>query len=490
MDWICQILVSDNTSQVLLNTSIAILTIFIPIALSLFEPTKEKTDFITLDRAVIMDYLVNGKRILWELSLLFLPVFLWSVENFYARVLTIVAWILGIFFAVSKLKNLYSWIRGNRFYYRFLYLTESTINEEAEDLWRSVWEAEKINRQNENHFFAIFKEKVDGVFVRDILFELEILLKLIQDFEKLISKRDILSLTSQNDIFPELLRWHYLSWQKEYSYIGDHDDINKFGVYSSISDTLDQILKKIMERSLNSNFSYGFFKLNEDHINLHKEDKITKGTNTFNYLQAFLSVFFSRFFDLIEKSDQRYDIWEHYFPASLKLGINVTTELPAGISLHEYLRWATDKIRSTENKDYDPDLDEVSSEMFPDTDPVLMSIMLTLLMRSWGGEGRMKSLVEHPRKFGFIGRMFSWTGSINDHVDTDSLFGEQIKTQLGYTINLLCTVFPHEFSEEKIDKYIQELENLSYSDDETKEGYRKQILEYMNQIKAYWVSLK
>jgi hypothetical protein len=78
MDLICQIIISENTSQVLLNTSIALLTIFIPVAISLFE-TNRDSEFSSLDRAVILDHLVNGKRILWELGLLFIPVFFWSV---------------------------------------------------------------------------------------------------------------------------------------------------------------------------------------------------------------------------------------------------------------------------------------------------------------------------------------------------------------------------------------------------------------------------
>jgi hypothetical protein len=484
MDLICQIIISENTSQVLLNTSIALLTIFIPVAISLFE-TNRDSEFSSLDRAVILDHLVNGKRILWELGLLFIPVFFWSVESFTIRTIVFIMWSLGVYFAITKLKTVYSWIRGNRFHYRFEYLTGSHINKESEDLWRSVWQSKDINTQNENIFFGIFKDKINATFLKDDIFEVQVVLKLIQDFEILINKRDIVFLTAKDDVFSELLKWNYLAWERDFSNMGNQDDISKYMAYSTLYRVLNQIFKKILERSLEGHFPYGFFTLIEEHLKSHKENKIIKNNKDFYYIGSFLSTFYSSFFDLISSSKQSYDIWEHYFPKFLKIDEETLKDSFAKLTLQYYIPWAIERIRGVKEKEYDSDLEDVTREIFPNTDPIFWSIMMTLLMRSWGESGRMKSLIETPRKLGFVGRIFSWSGSIGEEPDTTAMLNVQQEQQVAYSINLLCKVFPHEFSLKTVKEYISELNSFGYPEDEKKELYRKQVLHYMELIKNY-----
>lgn len=488
MNWLCQIIINDNTSQVLLNTSIALVTIFIPVAISLFETNKE-SDFKILDSAVILDHLVNGKIILWELSLLFIPIFLWNIDSMVARFIALASWSLGVYFAVNKLSIVYSWIRGNRYSSRFAYLKYSNINQEAEDLWRSVWETKNINRENEDNFFKIFNQKINNAFSKEDIYELRISLKLIQDFNILINKRDILFLTSKDNLFAELLKWHYLSWEREFSNMPNDKDINKFSVYTSISSTLDEIFKKILERSLESNFSYGFFNLIDEHIKKHKDSKVIDGNHEYYYRESFLSIFYSKFFDLIGKSNQKYDIWNHYFPKSLKIDEDTIKEPFAFITLDNYIQWAIDRIRDTSNKKYDSELENVSREIFPSVEPIFWSIMMTFLMRSWE-DNRFKSLIENKRSFGFIGRIFSWSGSINEEIDTTARMSIHEEQQLKDSVALLCKLFSNQFSLSNIDNYIEELNKLNYSDNEIRELYRKQVLKYMELIKAHLEKIK
>ena len=63
---------------VMQNIGMALVTIFIPVAVFLFEKRKENT-FEELDRAVILDHLVDARNLLSKLALIFAPILLSQV---------------------------------------------------------------------------------------------------------------------------------------------------------------------------------------------------------------------------------------------------------------------------------------------------------------------------------------------------------------------------------------------------------------------------
>ena len=109
--------------------------------------------------------------------------------------------------------------------------------------------------------------------------------------------------------------------------------------------------------------------------------------------------------------------------------------------------------------------------------------MLTLLLRSWGDNDRMQTLIEYPRSFGHVGRIYtSWSSGPIDHDNAAKKIEESRGEEIKNSIELLLRLFPHEFTEEKIGAHIKELEGLTY-DIETKEySYKEQVLIYMREI--------
>jgi hypothetical protein len=114
------------------------------LAILIFE-NNEKADFPFLDKLIVLDRLVYGKNLIWQISLLFIPILFCFSANYLLNLITIVLWLLGVYFSLKKLSSAYKWIRGNRFQYRFSFLKSLKINNESEDVWRSVWSSEKIN---------------------------------------------------------------------------------------------------------------------------------------------------------------------------------------------------------------------------------------------------------------------------------------------------------------------------------------------------------
>ncbi len=486
--WVLQVLYKQETADVMLNISIAILTIFIPVAVALFFEPKEEQSYAALDKAVILDHLINGPQILWQISLLFLPLFLWQIKYLPLHFLALILWGIGIYLVIMKLGHVYTWIRGNKFPYRFAHLKTAPINSDAENLWRSVWDTSSINFANEQEFFSIFKEKINSTLIRKESGELTFLVKLLQDFEIFVDKRDPIFLTSPDDVFQQVLDWHYQIWREEQQRLGNEAERGLWRYFYTLAHTLDQIIKKIISRMLKSDrLSYGFFDLLKKHIEKHKEDSEKVGDNAHFYMRDFLGVFYPTFLELIEDASDQYDIWEHYFPQLLKITEENIKYLPARISLYHYLEWARDRINRLGPKtEYDGTLENVTMELFPSTEPIFWSIMMTLLLRSWGDKGRMATLVEKERNFGLRGRIMGWTRDVNDpEPDIGTLMQEERESSLQNSISLLIRLFPLDFTLETVNKYIDELEGLNYTDEERKENRRKQILEYLKRIKQF-----
>lgn len=154
-DILKQLRIEQDILQVI---GMALLTILIPVAIAIFSDKKE---FEVLDRNVILDYVVRAKFILIYLTLIFLPLLFWNISNAGLRFLELIIWATGVYFMIRILVNSYHWMKGNKFNLRFNYLKKLEKFKDMEKSWRSVWETEKINYQNEREFFKIFSSTVD-----------------------------------------------------------------------------------------------------------------------------------------------------------------------------------------------------------------------------------------------------------------------------------------------------------------------------------------
>ncbi len=144
---------SGDFLNILGMVGIAFLTILIPIAIAIFN---DKREFEVLDKHVILDHVVKTRLFLVYLALIFLPLLFWSSSTVCLRFLELIIWGAGIYFMAKILVNSYHWMKGNKFNSRFDYLSKLENLKDMEESWRSVWQTENINTQNEKELFVIF----------------------------------------------------------------------------------------------------------------------------------------------------------------------------------------------------------------------------------------------------------------------------------------------------------------------------------------------
>ena len=154
----------SDLPAVLLGIVVALLTILISVAIAIFS---EKKEFEALDRNVILDHIIKAKSLLLYLGFALLPLLFWNGSLPWTRLLEIIFWIIGTFFITKILINAYYWMKGNKFRLRFDYLRGLRNRQDMEEAWRSVWQTENINFQNEQEFFNIFHSAVNRLLEND-----------------------------------------------------------------------------------------------------------------------------------------------------------------------------------------------------------------------------------------------------------------------------------------------------------------------------------
>ena len=154
----------NDLPAILLGVVVAYLTILISVAIAIFS---EKKEFEALDRNVILDHIIKAKSLLFYLALTFFPLLFWNGSLPLTRLLEISCWIIGVIFISRTLGKSYHWMKGNKFSSRFDYLRQLRNRQDMEEAWRSVWQTENINFQNEQEFYNIFCSTVNRLLEND-----------------------------------------------------------------------------------------------------------------------------------------------------------------------------------------------------------------------------------------------------------------------------------------------------------------------------------
>ncbi len=475
---------------VMQNIGMALLTAFIPIALFLFSQMHENSDkeYSILDKAVLLDYVVRMKSLIWQCSLIFLPLLFWDIDFFWLRVIICIVWAIGVFSVGRNLLKPYAWIRKDRLEFRLRYLKESKLTDESPKLWKSVWDSSGKDMQNDEKFFKIFLYLIKELYLdEENIGNLNLFAKLLNDFQIFVKKRSFIFLTAKDDVFEKILEWHFMIWQREFKYMIRKDKLDQFSGYINISSILDATIKSVTERALQNEMAHGFFKLIDTHVEKNKNESVINAPKqVYYYLDSILGVFYKSFFENIEKARDRYDIWHHYFPKNwliTKQNLTNPDNAPVRVTINHFMMMARDRIKLSKKGEVEIDmtLEIISKELFPTVEPSFWAIMFTLLMRPWGDNDRIKTLIEYPRNFGYGGRVYvSWYEGHEDQIEKNLLANreEEIKT----SIELLLTLFPHEFTEEKTKSYYIELIGLNYETGSKEQLYKEQVLFYMKKI--------
>lgn len=478
-----------NVSNIIQGIVIALLTILIPLAIAILADVyqrrrEKKIEFIDLDLHVILDHVFKIKLIILYLFLIFLPIFFWDISLQWVKLVEIILSFFGILLIIKIIIKIYYWVKGNVFKYRFSYLENLKNYSDLEIVYRSVWQAKNINIQNEREFFKIFSITIDQLS-KSTKKNLKTISKLLNDFYNFINNRSIAFLVVPEDVFPKILDWHFRVWQKEYALLDiklldKKDKLNKWSNYGEILRILDDILSNIEERSLKERMAYSFFVHFEKHAERYKEKLIKSNERRHYYIDHLLDIFCRVFFKNIEKSPEKHDIWEHYFPEGWKIKkSNFEKNIITKKLCSKFLKWARDIVLD-DKKEFARDLGKISSNLFSEVEPFLWIDILLLFCFSHykDNESKMKSIldIEHSWDFRIIGRII-----IGDDEESLKKIEEVV---IKNTFELTFQLFKEQFSKDNLEKYIKSLRELEpeYKDDPKKEEKRLKLLNTYERI--------
>lgn len=463
---------NSDLPAVLVGLVVAYLAVLISVAIAIFS---EKKEFEVLDRNVILDHIVKAKLLLFYLFLTFVPLLFWNGSILSVRLLEIFFWILGIICMTGILINSYYWMKGNKFQLRFCYLKKLQNKQDMEEVWRSVWQTENINHQNELKFFNIFYSVIDMLLGKDYN-NIIVATKLLDDFNNFLKNRSAGFLTLSEKTFVVILKWHFELWQKEYRYLYQDKEIEKWSVYSQLSGTVNSIFKHAIILTLKERNPYNFFKNLKEHI--EKYEKIIESDHF--YIDYLFDTFHKEFFNNIYDSPERFNIWRHYYPAEWKItksNLQSSKNQISKITLAKFLEWVAPKIwEGIDEKDFA--LDDVSRNIFPELDPILWASILIFIYSSYDHD-LVRSVIEKKWNFGFFGRVH--VSSVSEKGDVANSFRKDVLN----TIDMSFLLFREQFSKENLVNYIKSLEELSYPEDSNEERKRIQLLNLFSNMLSF-----
>ena len=469
----------NSLPNIFLAISITLLTILIPLAIAILTDVyqkrrDQKAEFTNLDLHVILDHIFKIKRLLISVALIFLPTLLWEISSGPFRLVETILSFTGIFFVAKTILDVYYWIKGNVFKFRFSYLRNLKNCDDMETVWRSVWEAENINIQNERQFFRVFSSTVDQLSKTDK--ESKTISKLLNDFANFINNRSIMFLGVRKVVFPKILQWHSKVWHKERAY-SKQKKLERWSVYDEVLRALDSIIKRITERVLKKRESYSFFRHLKSHSDIHKNEE--------EYLTHLFTIFYHVYFENVESSPARYNIWKRCFPLEWKItksNLQDENNYISAMSLYQFLPWAQERIWKSE-EELDKKLNEISNNLFPEVDPIIWSKVLIFRFSPHDPNNRIKSVIERPWNFGQVGRAKMYWG--HPEGSQPQMMKSQRESELRNTFELAIMLFKDTFSKESLESYIKNLEEMKYEEDSSEEKKRLILLDIFTKMSNF-----
>lgn len=322
--------------------------------------------------------------------------------------------------------------------------------------------------------------------------DLETLKMLLNDFLVLMDNRTTLFLVSNEKVLPKILEWDLQIWKNNWRSFQEKSDGRTH--WYELSNTSESTILKIGERGIKEKqylFTEFFLKNFQKHLEAHKEESIQIETRTLHYREHLFAILFRLLieFEEADSVSEREYMWSN-FPAEWKItkgNLEDKKNLFASISLHEFMNWAIPRIQMS--KEFDPQLNDLSVNLFPEVDPRVWAVILTFCCSAYDPSNRVKSVIERPWSFGydFIATVFSLSGeeTVEEKLKAMGLEREaerKIKTQKACELGIL--LFPSIFKRELLVKYVEEASNLKYTEDSTNDHRRIAMLEIFRGILA------
>jgi len=466
----------DNAPGIFQAIGLALLTILIPLAIAIlnsFYRKKQdgedaKDEFTQLDLHVILSTIFPIPRLIFIVSIIFIPLLFWEISSPEFRIILIILYGCGMIALIRIILKIHKWIKGNVFDFRFLHLRKLTKNDDIELSWHSVWQVKNINTEKEVELFQIFSTTIDSylnsVDERKFKHNLASVQKLLVDFDAFINNRSFTTLLGESQSISKILQWHSQIWGNQ-QYFSDRRILLEARICKEILKILRNIFIKLRNEAFKNDDATFFFEPfveNKKCFIIKKNDDKKR-----EYLEVLSDTLFDGFFDSIVKSDYTEDILKLDFPMEWKITKDQwKTNFMARKTCDYFINWVSDKIQKPGPK-MNIKIGFLIKELFPEVDASLWSSILIFIYSS--GDD-IKSFLEKQQQIdNFV--------ALPQRKNTESAEGRKNTCELA-----LC-LFPTIFSEENIAKQIKELESLApYFAGTTAEVHRKTLFELFQEM--------
>jgi hypothetical protein len=303
---------------------------------------------------------------------------------------------------------------------------------------------------------------------------IDTLVRLLSDFSNSIEKRS--PLVSVDKVFSKVLEWNLIAWKYYWTTFSEGKERNELTGWSMLKQVLSDIIRKIGECALLQRwlFSTLFLDHFKKQIETSKDVQIIVGNRERYYIEDLFGLFYKLVFEKVAGSDESYDFWAG-FPYEWKVTKNnlISKENRiVRISYKIFIEWAVQRIQASQTSD--PQLNDVAQNLFPEVHPEMWAVALIFVFSSPLPENRVKSVVERPWIFGYSSRGFVFFGEKKiEEIMEEQRVREEI--ELKNTYELVLLLFREIFTEQLLNEYIKQANELKYPDDSI-ENHRKLIL--------------
>lgn len=462
----------DSLPELMQGLAGAIITIQISFAVGILIESYQRRGEVNgaLDLRVFLDEVWKFKLTLFATLVAFITPFFLVYESIINDLVFFLTWIVSIIFLTKSLIRLYNGVKNTGNEFKLKYISRKKDKTDTQESWRSLWSGKSASRFEDKDYFDHFSSDIDNYLVSNNQEDVRFAGRLLNDFHDFIDNRDSIFLLSFDNCFPKILEWHFIIWKNQYGTFSK-ENINKIdrSSYFEIDYIVDNIIRKITTEALtNKQRSFSYFKHLKKHFRKYSSESIEGEKHEYIYLETV--PIYQDLFDKIPGSSESHDIWGHYFPEEWKVTKkNFENHIESRIFFKSFLNWVQSRIWGNNEEGWDKILDNISKELFPSTDPMTWSRIITFVFSPWG-ESRMKNIVERDRNFGYVGRTVAGSGD----EDISKKLHDLTKESEESTFDLALFFFGNVFSKGSVEQWISELKNLDYTKDS--EHYSEKII--------------
>lgn len=454
--------------------SLGLITITISIAVFLAE-NGEKFKF---DRIVIIEKVIKPRSFLVWFLLLFMPLFFWNAANTSLKALLFLLYSIAVWRILALLHRSYNWVgeikikdksASYRHKKRNEFLGAMKYNRENRRIWEYIWK-EDLSLSEETDYLEKFIEKMNALLNQDSNY-VEYYLR---SFHTNLDEFTLRDLRIFENIWKASINWQRIIFER-YEYSRERE--NRYYELKSIS---KKIVKESAEKGIVSGNAYVIFDVLEDLV----EDKSNTKEGQ-KYLSEVISTVAPVIFSNADSSNAR-SIWSSFFPEEWKITLKRIQDgnFIVGLWLQNFLNWTKNRINKRSNmEEFDKALDKTTRELFPNADPVTLSIIISFVyMEGYRPENRMNAFVERDRVFGLMSHAHS--GFVGSEENIVEGLDEKIDDETENTIKLCAHIFRNLFTEENLNDWIEDLENITL-EDTSRNSYRERIIDIFEGLKKY-----